>query len=202
MAFARVPGWRKAPGVAATAGQPELHQPQQRLRHHLDLERAQHRLLGPGPTFFHSQPLLVIPNAVFLPKPSAVGRENLGRRQIAGTGNGRPQLVVARHFKHVGVHDFFRAADRPATAQTLVAERAHAAVDVGPACLPGHVPLRVLLRRGQALSPFARAASLRILRRRRQGSYSRASFRKRVTNSIRRPPWGGFRQGAITVSIA
>ena len=51
-------------------------------RHHLNLERPQHRFLRPRPTFFHAQSLLVVAESVFLAKSSAVGRKHLARRQV------------------------------------------------------------------------------------------------------------------------
>ena len=164
----RFQGGGRTPGFAETASQAKLHQPQQRQRRHLNLERPQHRFFRPRPTFFHAQSLLVVAEAVFLAKTSAVGRKRLACRQVGGAGDRGPQLVVAGHLEHKGEHDLFGPADRPATSQALVAERADAAVDVGSALLPRHVPLVVLLRRWQSLSPFARTAALRIFGRRDQ----------------------------------
>ena len=116
-----------------------------------------------------------------------VGRQHLARRQIGGTGHGRPQFVVAGHLEHIGIDDLFRSADRPTAGQPFVAERANPAVDVGLAALPTHVPLRMLLRRWQSLDPMFVAGlpgdSSPTLSK---GRYNRASRRNRVTNSMRR----------------
>jgi len=72
MTLTWVPRRRLTPRFTQPAVQPKLHQPQQGLGHHLNLESAQDRLFGPRSAFLHPQSLFMVAKTILLAKSTAL----------------------------------------------------------------------------------------------------------------------------------
>ncbi len=155
MSLATVPiGNRPPPILSPNCVQMKFHHAQQRLGNQLHLERSQDRLFGPRAALLHAQTLFLVAEAVLLAEPRRPGRHDLRSTKASRAADQVPRFAVAFHLEDIGMHQMVLAGDRPLDQDPSGAETAHAAIDVGSAPLPRHVPPRVVLRAGKALAPL------------------------------------------------
>src|SRR5207245_10250939 len=134
--------------------QPELQQPQQTQRQHLDPRRPLHRLLRPGAAFLPAQPLLQIPKAILLPKAPREHLHHLQPRQVQRRGDQVEAVAVAFHLRRHGLDRHGVSGHRPQTDDLLPAHDPLPAVNEGPALVPGYTPAASLLRWRQTWPPL------------------------------------------------
>ena len=155
LTFLSVPfGFRPPAPYPAGLLQAALEQPQQGQGHHVHLEGAQHRFLGPRPAFFHAEALLVVTEAVFLATTCGTRLHDRGGRQSQGRRDQEPGLSVPRPRDGEGMHGDFRPTNRPPAPPLFVPERASPAIDPSPAGSPRGGPGPVVVRGREPLTPL------------------------------------------------